>query len=55
MNITVDGVSVYSGLHFSAAIVTLLAAIVFNVYFKNILSARKFGVKDFQSQMRVQT
>ena len=29
----------YSGLHFSAAIVTLLAAIVFNVYFKNILSA----------------
>jgi uracil permease len=39
MNITVDGVPVYSGLHFSAAIVTLLAAIVFNVYFKNILSA----------------
>ena len=29
----------YSGLHFSAAIVTLFAAIIFNVYFKNILSA----------------
>ncbi len=29
----------YSGLHFSAALVTLFAAIIFNVYFKNILSA----------------
>lgn len=29
---------VYSGLHFSAALVTLFAAIIFNVYFKNILS-----------------
>lgn len=29
----------YSGLHFSAAMVTLFAAIIFNVYFKNILSA----------------
>lgn len=29
----------YSGKHFSAAIVTLVAAIIFNVYFKNILSA----------------
>lgn len=28
----------YSGLHFSAALVTLFAAIIFNVYFKNILS-----------------
>ncbi|MER1984691.1 MAG: solute carrier family 23 protein [Solibacillus sp.] len=49
MNITVEQlnettglmekVSVYSGLHFSAAMVTLFAAIIFNVYFKNILSA----------------
>ena len=39
MNITVDGVKQYSGLHFSAALVTLFAAIIFNVYFKNILSA----------------
>ncbi|OCS87604.1 solute carrier family 23 protein [Caryophanon tenue] len=39
MNITVDGVKEYSGLHFSAALVTLFAAIIFNVYFKNILSA----------------
>lgn len=39
MNITVDDVKVYSGLHFSAALVTLAAAIIFNVYFKNILSA----------------
>ena len=37
MAMNVDGE--YSGLHFSAAMVTLLAAIVFNVYFKNILSA----------------
>ncbi|MGM9944505.1 MAG: solute carrier family 23 protein [Lysinibacillus sp.] len=29
----------YNGLHFSAALVTLFAAIIFNVYFKNILSA----------------
>ncbi|ATP39278.1 uracil permease [Solibacillus sp. R5-41] len=29
----------YSGLHFSAALVTLLTAIIVNVYFKNILSA----------------
>jgi len=29
----------YSGWHFSAALVTLFAAIIFNVYFKNILSA----------------
>lgn len=29
----------YNGLHFSAAMVTLFAAIIFNVYFKNILSA----------------
>lgn len=29
----------YSGLHFSAALVTLFAAIIFNVYFKNILNA----------------
>lgn len=35
----VETVSQYSGLHFSAAIVTLLAAIIFTVYFKNILSA----------------
>ncbi len=39
MNITVDGAKQYSGLHFSAALVTLFAAIIFNVYFKNILSA----------------
>ena len=39
MNITVDDVKQYSGLHFSAALVTLFAAIIFNVYFKNILSA----------------
>lgn len=49
MNITVEQlnettglmekVSVYNGLHFSAAMVTLFAAIIFNVYFKNILSA----------------
>ena len=29
----------YNGLHFSAALVTLAAAIIFNVFFKNILSA----------------
>ncbi len=29
----------YNGLHFSAALVTLFAAIIFNVYFKNIISA----------------
>lgn len=29
----------YSGLHFSAALVTLATAIIFNVFFKNILSA----------------
>ena len=39
MNITIDEEKVYSGLHFSAALVTLFAAIIFNVYFKNILSA----------------
>ena len=35
----VEKVKEYSGLHFSAALVTLFAAIIFNVYFKNILSA----------------
>lgn len=49
MNITVEqlnettgkmeNVKVYSGLHFSAALVTLFAAIIFTVCFKNILSA----------------
>lgn len=39
MNITVDGVKQYSGLHFSAALVTLAAAIIFTLFFKNILSA----------------
>ncbi|MEO4053595.1 solute carrier family 23 protein [Solibacillus sp. CAU 1738] len=34
-----ETVSKYSGLHFSAALVTLFAAIIFTVYFKNILSA----------------
>lgn len=29
----------YNGLHFSAALVTLFSAIIFSVYFKNILSA----------------
>ncbi|NLY78882.1 MAG: uracil permease [Lysinibacillus sp.] len=48
MNITVEQVNPitgeeelvkqYSGWHFSAALVTLFAAIIFNVYFKNILS-----------------
>ncbi|MER2027636.1 MAG: solute carrier family 23 protein [Solibacillus sp.] len=37
MAMNVDGK--YSGLHFSAALVTLATAIVFNVFFKNILSA----------------
>ena len=37
MAMNVDGE--YNGLHFSAALVTLFAAIIFNVYFKNILSA----------------
>lgn len=37
MAMNVDGK--YSGLHFSAALVTLFAAIIFTVYFKNILSA----------------
>ncbi|MGM9949043.1 MAG: solute carrier family 23 protein [Lysinibacillus sp.] len=35
----VEKVSQYSGKHFSAALVTLFAAIIFTVYFKNILSA----------------
>lgn len=34
-----EQVSQYSGKHFSAALVTLFAAIIFTVYFKNILSA----------------
>ena len=34
-----ETVSQYSGKHFSAALVTLFAAIIFTVYFKNILSA----------------
>lgn len=38
MNITVDDVKQYSVLHFSAALVTLFAAIIFTIYFKNILS-----------------
>ena len=38
MNITVDGVPQYSVLHFSAALVTLFAAIIFTIFFKNILS-----------------
>lgn len=48
MNITVSQVNLdtgveelvkqYSVLHFSAALVTLFAAIIFNVYFKNVLS-----------------
>lgn len=38
MNTTVDGVSQYSLLHFSAALVTLVTAIVCNIYFKNIIS-----------------
>ncbi len=37
MAMNVDGQ--YNGLHFSAALVTLFAAIIFTVYFKNILSA----------------
>ena len=35
----VETVSQYSALHFSAALVTLFSAIIFTVYFKNILSA----------------
>ncbi|MFJ7950449.1 solute carrier family 23 protein [Lysinibacillus sp. NPDC096418] len=35
----VEVVSQYSALHFSAALVTLFSAIIFTVYFKNILSA----------------
>lgn len=38
MNITVDGVSQYSMKHFSAALVTLITAIICNIYFKNIIS-----------------
>lgn len=38
MNTTVDGVSQYSLLHFSAALVTLITAIVCNIYFNNIIS-----------------
>lgn len=38
MNTTVDGVSQYSLMHFSAALVTLITAIVCNIYFKNIIS-----------------
>lgn len=37
MAMNVDGA--YNGLHFSAAMVTLLASIFFTIYFKNILSA----------------
>lgn len=37
MAMNVDGV--YNGWHFSAALVTLFSAIIFTVYFKNILSA----------------
>lgn len=37
MAMNVDGK--YSGLHFSVALVTLATAIIFNVFFKNILSA----------------
>ncbi|TQR20820.1 solute carrier family 23 protein [Psychrobacillus vulpis] len=38
MNINVDGQSVYSFTHFSAALVTLFAAIFCTIFFKNILS-----------------
>lgn len=39
MNIpTADGGSEYSLLHFSAALVTLITAIICNIYFKNIIS-----------------
>ncbi len=38
MNITVEGAKQYSVLHFSAALVTLFAAIIFTIFFKNILS-----------------
>lgn len=38
MNTTVDGVSQYSMLHFSAALVTLAAAVVATLFFKGIIS-----------------
>ena len=38
MNITVNGASEYSLIHFSAALVTLITAIICNIYFKNIIS-----------------
>ncbi|TWT28119.1 uracil-xanthine permease family protein [Planomicrobium sp. CPCC 101110] len=38
MNITVDGAKQYSLMHFSAALVTLLTAIICTIYFKNIIS-----------------
>ncbi|ANU22841.1 solute carrier family 23 protein [Planococcus donghaensis] len=38
MTIPAEGGSEYSLLHFSAAIVTLLTAIICNIYFKNIIS-----------------
>lgn len=38
MNITVNGASEYSLVHFSAALVTLITAIICNIYFKNIIS-----------------
>lgn len=38
MNITVNEVSQYSFKHFSAALVTLITAIICNIYFKNIIS-----------------
>ncbi|WP_142826617.1 solute carrier family 23 protein [Planococcus soli] len=38
MNIPVENGSEYSLIHFSAAIVTLLTAIICNIYFKNIIS-----------------
>ncbi|WP_075618206.1 solute carrier family 23 protein [Paenisporosarcina indica] len=38
MNITVDGVSQYSMKHFSAALVTLAAAVVATLFFKGIIS-----------------
>ncbi|MGI2327276.1 uracil-xanthine permease family protein [Planococcus sp. YIM B11945] len=38
MNITVNEVKQYSLIHFSAALVTLLTAIICTIYFKNIIS-----------------
>ncbi|MDN7241322.1 solute carrier family 23 protein [Planococcus sp. N028] len=38
MNITVEGAKQYSLIHFSAALVTLITAIVCTIYFKNIIS-----------------